>query len=451
MTIYTNYPTIAGGPRDYYRSRSAVQLNTTSIHQPLWDYVAQLKCPYIYHGCSIYTMLLSVLKSPPVRYEWTAIFPNDAGHKQLLPEVLDKIRVEMTYHNYDVWSSHTDEYLDEMDRFLERVSTDWYHIASRFKNIISTFEYKTVHQYAEILPDIRKLTRFLQPTLDRVSKYYLEHIKEYSVRAGYNSYTYNSHTKHASSSAPGGQCDYRAKSLYLNTDLLHKFKHPQWTKHIVTHIYLHELGHSIDYVGNRYPFVYNIPSTLKLCCQSYALNFKNTVRKNEKASRKIKYRARKANYLDYFCRPSIYAHGDVRIPKRMFNDDSFLYGNIKVYDYSQAMTETWAESFALILRLMEHGFNEYDIYALRGPKSKTRIQIQAMINSLYYLLDNVDWRIFNIPTHKIGIKKYEIRSYLTHLAELPHVIPGVRHAAWRVPACKIKNFKHLRSQALKFL
>lgn len=200
--------------------------------------------------------------------------------------------------------------------------------------------------------------------------------------------------KYSYSFIPGGTCSHNV--ITINSDIGHKWP-ANWNKKMLNNILFHEFGHMIK----------NIDETKVLKNDAFIYNkiFLIAVKKNYKLLLKFKlscksaYAKKSLNFEKYYCEPKL------------------LNGGTKIFNYNRAMAESFAESFAIIYSHMKNKLDYYNYYILHAKNSNQRVSYKVLFNTLIYVLDNVNWELFNFTPAHIRKKRQEIKLYLNKVNE----------------------------------
>lgn len=231
---------------------------------------------------------------------------------------------------------------------------------------------------------------------------------------------------------PGGTCFYGSK-IFINSYFMNLKYGKLWFKRTKKRIFYHELGHALDYLyyndvtlkTNKKTIRYN-KKTISSGRSSHNHEFLHICKKNYHNLKKISPTLNKStvNYFSYYSKPaiinlSIEKHNSIKKSNKF--PIAFIVHN-QQFDYTRALSESWAECFSFIFNWIHNGFSEYDHFILHAGTSKDRSFIKIQYQSLLYILENFDWSTLNISLAVYLKRKKHIKKLLYYVKKMPTLL-----------------------------
>lgn len=218
---------------------------------------------------------------------------------------------------------------------------------------------------------------------------------------------------------PAGMCYYEQK-IYMNSTNWQNYIQygKNWSSFSVRNIFLHEIGHAIDYSYHHFNNI--IPNkNLRGRFISNNYEFKKFTRMSYKISRK--YTIKQYNSIMYYIHPKIKT-----TPK-----------GVK-YEWDTTNKELFAESFSILSNWFINGFDKQDTFIIDSKISNERLKIKTFMPILKYLLKNINWAYLGVNKLHLRQRKTMIKLFLEKIDGLPLIL---KKAKLKNKTVKLNSYK----------
>lgn len=432
--VLSKYPLISYTPNDFPQSLSKMVFTQV------------LPSKNLYHEYSHFKLLnlFELIDFNKIFRDFEVSSSNDINQENLVKYIMQSLYKETIYRQINIFLDYKIKnlgfclsdyiYEEEVEKCFQYVIDNLYVLFIQWHELKETIKIKTLQQssynaFSAFVKHLIPLTNILYAH----SRY--DNVKICKLDMYYSNQTHREMRNNIGEFVFAGSCGYNGE-IFINTYQWHIYRlfGNKLRLRTYSHIYFHELGHSVELPrpgvrvlkqwpwSNKHPALSQYPQFSKYLKQSYM--------------NKKKVKTKKNGSLSYFICPK-------------FEVNTKPHQNSILIDWERSSQEAFAESFGYLCYWYLNGIGKADILLIDGHSYKNLIIIKTLMPILKLLAVKLNWEFIGIPKHLIPKRKKMIMAYLKYVEDLKEAPRNTNIKNMRADNVKKPTLQKLLRKQLK--